>query len=486
MTDSIDNNNEFEDSDEMSFAELFESYDSKMGQELNDGDMVEGEIISIGEARVYVDTGTKSDGVVEKSELLDENGEFVFKAGDKVKLYVVSSSESEIILSRAISGAGKANMLKDASQNRTPVEGKVTGVIKGGFSVDILGKRAFCPVSQMDVKYVEIQEDYVGQSFHFLITRFEEGGRNIVVSRRDLLNEEIREQQKLFFDKVKEGDIVQGVVTKLMSYGAFIELTPGVEGMAHISELSWSHLEKPEEVVQPGDNVNVKLLKIESSKESNNLKISLSIKQISSNPWDSIERSFKTGDQVTGKVVRLTSFGAFVEIAPGVDGLVHISEMSHTKRVLRSEDVVEKDEMVQVVIKSIDMESKRISLSIKDALGDPWTGVSTKYELNSIVEGVFEKKEQFGLFINLEPGVTGLMPASNIKSAANSSDFEKLKPGDSVSIMIQAVDEDQRRITLTSPDQKEGDNWKQFANSKKSQSLGTMGDLLKQAMEKKK
>ncbi len=486
MTDSIDDNNGFDDIEEPSFAELFESYDSKIGQELSDGDMVEGEIISIGEARVYVDTGTKSDGVVEKAELVDENGEFSFKAGDIVKLYVVSSSESEIILSKAISGAGKANMLKDASHSRTPVEGKVTEVIKGGFSVDILGKRAFCPVSQMDVKYIENQEDYVGDSFHFLITRFEEGGRNIVVSRRDLLNEEIEEQKKLFFDKVKEGDTVPGVVTKLMSYGAFIELTPGVEGMAHISELSWSHLEKPEEVVQPGDSVNVKLLKIESSQESNTLKISLSMKQTSLNPWDSLENSFKTGDQVTGKVVRLTSFGAFVEIAPGVDGLVHISEMSHTKRVLRSEDVVQKDEMVQVVIKSIDMDSKRISLSIKDALGDPWTGVSTKYEPNSIVQGTLEKKEQFGLFINLEPGVTGLMPASNIKSAANSSDFEKLKPGDSVSIMIQAVDEDQRRITLTSPDQKEGDNWKQFANSKKSQSLGTMGDLLKQAMEKKK
>lgn len=486
MTDSIDDNNGFEDIEEPSFAELFESYDSKIGQELSDGDMVEGEIISIGEARVYVDTGTKSDGVVEKAELVDENGEFSFKTGDIVKLYVVSSSESEIILSKAISGAGKANMLKDASQSRTPVEGKVTGAIKGGFSVDVLGKRAFCPVSQMDVKYIENQEDYVGESFHFLITRFEEGGRNIVVSRRDLLNEEIEEQKKLFFDKIKEGDIVPGVVTKLMSYGAFIELTPGVEGMAHISELSWSHLEKPEEVVQPGDSVNVKLLKIESSKESNTLKISLSMKQTSLNPWDSLENSFKTGDQVTGKVVRLTSFGAFVEIAPGVDGLVHISEMSHTKRVLRSEDVVKKDEMVQVVIKSIDMDSKRISLSIKDALGDPWTGVSTKYELNSIVQGILEKKEQFGLFINLEPGVTGLMPASNIKSAANSSDFEKLKPGDSVSIMIQAVDEDLRRITFTSPDQKEGDNWKQFADSKKSQSLGTMGDLLKQAMEKKK
>jgi small subunit ribosomal protein S1 len=490
MTDSIDDNNDVQDTiEEMSFAELFESYDSKIGEELKDGDMVEGEIISIGEARVYVDTGTKSDGVVEKTELLDENGEFLLKTGDVVKLYVISSSESEIILSKAISGAGKANMLKDASRSRTPVEGRVTGVIKGGFSVDILGKRAFCPVSQMDVKYVETLEDYEGQTYHFLITRFEEGGRNIVVSRRELLNEEIKEQQKLFFNKVKEGDIVQGVITKLMSYGAFIELTPGVEGMAHISELSWSHLEKPDEVVQPGDNVNVKLLKIESTVDargdSGNLKIALSLKQTSSNPWDSIETIFKTGDQVTGKAVRLTAFGAFVEIAPGVDGLVHISEMSHTKRVLRPEDVVQKDEMVQVVIKSIDMDSKRISLSIKDALGDPWIGVASKYEINSIVQGILEKKEQFGLFINLEPGVTGLMPVSNISKAEKSSDYDKLRPGDTVTIMIQAVDEDQRRITLTSPDQKGGDNWKQFANSKKSQSMGTMGDLLRKAMENK-
>ncbi|MCK5164670.1 MAG: S1 RNA-binding domain-containing protein, partial [Desulfobacula sp.] len=262
MTDPVDDKNN-ENTEELSFAELFESYDKKISHELNQGDMVEGEIISIGSNRVYIDTGTKSDGVVEKAELLDENNEFLFKIGDKVKLYVVSLSESEIILSKAISGAGKATMLKDASQNGTPVEGKVTGVIKGGFSVDILGKRAFCPVSQIDVKYVENQEEYVGQTHNFLITLFEEGGRNIVVSRRDLLNEEIKEKQKAFLKKVKEGDTVQGTITKLMPYGAFIELIPGVEGMAHISELSWSRIEKPEEVIQPGDVVNVKLLKIE-------------------------------------------------------------------------------------------------------------------------------------------------------------------------------------------------------------------------------
>jgi len=169
-----------------------------------------------------------------------------------------------------------------------------------------------------------------------------------------------------------------------------------------------------------------------------------------------------------------------------VDGLVHISEMSHTRRVLRPEDVVQVGERVQVVIKSIDMDSKRVSLSIKDALGDPWTGASAKYEISSIVEGHLEKREKFGLFINLEPGVTGLMPSSNISKAANPSDFEKLKPQDSAQVMIQEVDEEKRRITLTSPDQKEGDNWKQFADSKKTKSIGTMESLFLEAMKKKK
>lgn len=486
MTDPMDDN-EMEDAEEVSFAELFESYDTKIGHELNQGDKVEGTIISIGEKSVYVDTGTKSDGVVSKAELLDEKGELSYKVDDKITLYVVSISESEIILSKALSGAGKAAMLDDASRMGTPVEGKVSGVIKGGFSVDIMGKRAFCPVSQMDVKYVENQEEYVGQTHNFLITRFEESGRNIVVSRRDLLNEEIKEKLKAYFKTVKQGDVVQGTVTRLMSYGAFVELIPGLEGMVHISELSWSRIEKPEEVVQPGDVVTVKVLSIETSTQSDNFKISLSMKQTSSNPWDSMESSFNTGDQVTGKVVRLTSFGAFVEVVPGVDGLVHISEMSHTKRVLRPDDVVQVGEMIQVVIKSIDMDSKRISLSIKDALGDPWTGASAKYEISSIVEGRLEKREKFGLFINLEPGVTGLMPASNISNAANASDFDRLKPGDSVPVMIQEVDEEKRRLTLASPDQKEGgDNWKQFANTKKSTSFGTMESLLREALERKK
>ncbi|WP_022664544.1 30S ribosomal protein S1 [Desulfospira joergensenii] len=482
MTDKFD---ESENMDGMSFEELFESYDEKINRDLKEGDMVEGRIISVGKTRVYVDTGTKSDGVVDKLELLDENGEFPYQPGDEVKLYVVSMSESEIILSKAISGAGKAAMIQDAFQAGTPVEGKVTGVVKGGFSVDLLGKRAFCPVSQMDVRYVEEGEAYLGQSHHFLITKYEERGRNIVVSRKELLLEKIREDQEAFLAKVSQGDTVPGTVTKLMSYGAFIELIPGLEGMAHISELSWSRVEKPEEILRAGDSVMVKLLKIET-REKGAPKISLSIKQTSDNPWDRMEESFTVGDQVSGKVVRLAPFGAFVEIAPGVDGLVHISEMSHTRRVLRPEDAVEQGETVQVVIKAIDMDSKRVSLSIKDALGDPWTGAGVKYVPGTVMEGQIEKREQFGLFINLEPGITGLMPLSSIKNSASAKEYDKLKPGDPVQILVQEVDEEKRRMTLVPPDQKDPDNWKQFVKTEKARPMGTLESVLREAMKKNK
>lgn len=483
-----DSNNEFHDDSagDMSFAELFEEYESKTGRELGPGDRVDGQIISIGSQTVYIDTGTKSDGVVDKSELLDENGELSLSIGDTITLYVVSSSESEIILSKAMSGAGKVTMLKDASRNRTPVEGKITSAIKGGVQVDIMGKRAFCPASQVDVKYVEDMEDYVGSTFHFIITRFEEGGRNIVVSRRDLLNEEIKERVEAFFKEHKEGDVVQGVVTRLMSYGAFVELVPGLEGMVHVSELSWSRVENAADVVQPGDTIGVKILKIESGEKPGTYKISLSVKQTSESPWESMDTTFNVGDQVPGKVVRLTSFGAFVEIAPGVDGLVHISEMSHTRRVIRPDDVVQTGENVQVVIKAIEMDSRRISLSIKDALGDPWTGATAKYEISSVVEGIVEKREQFGIFIQLEPGITGLMPNGNIANAEKPATYEGLKPKETVMVMIADVDEDKRRITLASPDQKEGGDWKQYAAREKKTKAGTLESLFLEAMKKKK
>lgn len=480
---------------EENFADLLDSYDAEESHDIRQGDRINGTIISVGKASVYVSTGSKSDGVVEKAELLDENGQLPYKVGDKLNLYVVSLNESEIILSRALSGAGYAVMLEDASLNHTPVEGKVSGIIKGGFSVDMMGKRAFCPVSQIDVKYVENQEEYLGKTLSFLITRFAEGGKNIVVSRRDLMNRDIEESRDDYLKTIAEGDIVQGKVIKIMPYGAFIELSPGVEGMAHISELSWSRVEKTSEALIQDELVNVKILKIEKKggKEGGQNKdvadvpkISLSIRQTTQNPWDRAEQTFSVGQQLTGKVVRLAPFGAFIEIAPGVDGLIHLSEMSHTKRVLKANDMLEQGQMVQVSIKEIDLKNKRISLSMKDAHGDPWNGAESRYPAGTVVEGKVEKREKFGLFINIEPGVTGLLPGSVIAKATEPSSYDKLKPGDMVNVMVAEISEESRRISLSPPDTKEGGDWKKFAeNENKTQGIGSMGALLMEAMNRK-
>ena len=483
MTDQFDDRES--DSKEESFAELFETFESNVNHDIRQGDKIEGTIISIGKESVYISTGTKSDGVVAKAELLDENDEFPYNIGDPLTLYVVSRSESEVVLSKAMSGAGTDIMLEDTFHSKTPVEGKVNEAIKGGFAVTVMGKRAFCPISQIDIKYVEKAEDYVGGTFHFLITRYEEAGRNIVISRRELLNLELAEKREAFLKTVTTGDVLDAQVIKLMTYGAFIELTPGVEGMAHISELSWSRLEKPDEVLTVGDRVRVKILSITEQEEGKAPQISLSMKQTGQDPWETVDAQFKTGDQVMGKVVRIAPFGAFIELVPGLDGLVHLSEMSYTKRIIKADDVVTTGETVGVVIKGIDIEKKRISLSIRDALGDPWIGVSQKYTPGTLVEGLVEKKESFGIFIQLEEGVTGLLPSSNIKRSANTAAFDSLKPGDTVKVMVENTEEDQRRISLTPPDQKEVGNWKQYAKPEKK-TMGTMGDLLMEAMKKNK
>ena len=391
------------DEDEQSFEALFESYTTGMNEDIQVGDRIRGEIISIGQDAVYMDTGTKIDGVVEKPELLDENGELPYSAGDIIELYVVAMTESEVRLSKALSGIGGIQHLQEAFHNKIPVEGKVQETCKGGFRVEILKQRAFCPVSQIDINYVETPEDFVGQAFEFLVSRFEENGRNIVVSRRALLEKELEKTRAAFYEILKTGETYTGKVTRIMPFGAFVELAPGVEGMVHISELSWSRLEKPEDLVAPGDTLTVRVIKIEKSDRKGQKKIGISAKQALGNPWETVGSQFSVGSRVTGKVTRCMKFGAFVEIAPGIEGLVHISEMSYTKRVIHPADEVSSGQNVSVMIKEIDADKHRISLSLKDAEGDPWLDVEDRFKTGSLVEGIVEKKEGFGLFINLAP-----------------------------------------------------------------------------------
>lgn len=485
MTDIFgDDDNENKDE---SFAELFEEYSADINDDIQLGDRIEGKIISIGEKSVYVDTGSMSDGVVDKKELLDENGELPFAAGDSIELYVVSMSESEIILSKALSGSANANMLYDAYASKTPVEGNVKEECKGGFNVEISGKRAFCPVSQIDVKYVEKPEDYIGETFTFLISRYEEKGRNIIVSRRDYLNIDIDKKKNAFFEEAKTGDLLDGIITKLMPFGAFVELFPGLEGLVHISELSWSRVEKPEEAVSQGDRVKVKLLSVQKGEDAKSTKISLSIKQTLTDPWEAAGDTIHVGDQLTGTVTRLMPFGAFVEVAPGTEGLVHLSEMSYTKRILKADDVVTAGEIVQVVVKQIDLEKKRISLSIKDAHGDPWNGITLKYPIGKPVTGKIEKKESFGFFIAMEPGVTALLPKVKISQSNDAAAIEKLKIGDDIKVIVSEIDEDKRRMSLSPTGIEDQGDWKKFTETTSSGSgMGSMGDLLQAAMDKKK
>ncbi|MBW1698103.1 MAG: 30S ribosomal protein S1 [Deltaproteobacteria bacterium] len=490
MSENLENNQhqnpettETQDDSE-SFAELLESYEAGMREDLNVGDRIRGKIIAMDATSVFIDTGTKIDGVAHKEELLDENGRFPYSPGDQVELYVVAINEREIRLSRAISGIGGLSMLREAFQSQIPVEGKVRAIVKGGFQVEVLRRSAFCPMGQMDIKYIETPEDYVGNTYQFLIKQFEENGRNIVLSRREKLEAEQKEAQEAFLKELTVGAIVEGRVTRLMRYGAFVELIAGLEGMVHISELSWSRLLKPQEAVKIGDTVRARVLSIEGGQKEGVTKIALSVKQVSEDPWNTVADTIRSGDRLKGRVTRCTGFGAFVEVLPGIEGLVHISEMSYVKRVNKPQDLVSPGDTVWVVVKEVDAASRRISLSIKDAEGDPWQDIDEKYSVGQVVNGTFENKEAFGYFITLEPGITGLLPKSKVTRTSNTGSLEKLKQGDPISVIIDEIHRESRRISLGLSDAVEEENWRSFA-ADSGKSLGSLGEQLQKALQKK-
>jgi small subunit ribosomal protein S1 len=483
MANHFDNENGEEK--EESFAALLEAYSPGEDADIGVGDKIRGKIVSIGRDSVFVDTGTKVDGVVDKAELLDENGELPLSEGDMLELFIVALSDEEIKLSKALSGIGGLSMLTEAYEKAAPVEGKITETCKGGVRVEVLQRQAFCPVSQIDINFVEDPSDYVGQTFNFLIITFEANGRNIVLSRRRLLAREQEAARKEFYQTLSVDTTMDGTVTRIMPYGAFVQLSSGVEGMVHVSEMSWSKAAKPEALVNVADTVRVKVIGIEPDKRPGLLKISLSMKQFTEDPWISAGEQFHEGDKIQGTVTRCANFGAFVEVAPGIEGLVHISEMSYKKRVLKPEDIVTAGQTVSVLIKEVDLDKRRMSLSIRDAEGDPWIGIAEKYKIGQIVKGILEKKENFGYFVNLEPGITGLLPKSNLGKADKPAELEKLKDGDSIPVMIEAINPGDRRVTLTPAETAGEQNWQSFSDASTT-SLGALGEKLQLALDKKK
>ncbi|MDR2488371.1 MAG: 30S ribosomal protein S1 [Desulfovibrio sp.] len=476
--------------DDASFAEMLARHEREEAPQsrLAPGQRVSARIVAVTADTIFVSTGSKVDGIVDREEL-EEDGQLSRREGDMLDLYVVTVSPQEVKLSRILRGAGSLTALEEAKEAGLPVEGKVIGQIKGGYAVDIMKRRAFCPSSQIDLRPLGDPETPVGKIYPFLITRLEKNGRNIVVSRRSLLEREQRENRDALLEEIKEGDVREAVVSRLTPFGAFVELAPGVEGLIHLSELSWSRVARADEAVSAGDAVRVKILGI--AKEDKGARISLSIKQTAGDPWKEVEGRFAAGDILSGRVTRNAPFGAFVEIAPGIEGLVHLSEFSYEKRVIKADEVVAPGDTVSVRIKELDTAKKRISLSMRDVEGDPWGTIGRTLAVDAELTGTVEKHTPFGLFVNLSPGVTGLLPNSVIHASPCRKTLEKLKTGDAVAVRVKEIDEGKRRVSLAPAGEEnpaaEEKDWKRHApKTAPAPVVGPLGLALRAAMKKKK
>lgn len=381
--------------DERDFGEILAEFERRQeaggrGEDPKPGAKVSGPILSIGEEAAFVDLGGKSDGVVALSELTDDEGELTVEVGDTVSGVVAGRDEaSGGLVLRVKPGASSAagtemalTELAQAHEHGIPVEGVVAEAVKGGVEVTVSGVRAFCPISQLDVRFIEDAAEYVGRRLTFKVKRFERSGRggrpNVVLSRRDLLEEEERRRRQEALAKLAEGSVVRGTVTSVVSYGAFVDLG-GIEGLLHVSELAHDRVEDPAELVAPGDVVEVKVLSIEE-REGDDRRISLSRKALEQDPWKEAAARFPEGATVPGRVMRLEPYGAFVRLAPGLEGLVHVSELAPGRRIAHPREVVELGQDVQVRVLRVEPEKRRISLSLAAPAGDADTPSAEEYE----------------------------------------------------------------------------------------------------------
>ena len=476
-----------ETDEKTSFAELFEASSETAGHKIYPGDKVSGRVAKISRDTLFVDLGGKSEGITDLQEFLDKNGNLTVKEGDWVEMRV-SSIRDGIHLSKGIrlQGAGALEILREAQQDLIPVEGRVSEVVKGGFEIDLSGLRAFCPISQIDLRFCEKPEDHIGARYPFRIMEIKEKGKNVVVSRRVLLEEEQEKRSKETLERLKPDLVCEGKITKLADFGAFVDIG-GIEGMVHISEISHTRIKHPSEILKMGQQVKVKVLKIESDKESRP-KISLSMKALEPDSWEK-GLGFEEGQIIHGKVSKLMDFGAFVEVAPGVDGLVHISEISY-ERISHPKQFLHEGDRIDVLIMGIDRETRRISLSIKEATLKKRiteeTGLEKiRLEVGQVLGGVVEDSKAYGLFIRLPqlgPKIKGLLPVEEIKSSEKGDIKKKFPRGREVQVEIISIDE-KGRIRLSQrvmEEREDREGYKKFLEKEdKGGTLGTLGDLFK-------
>jgi small subunit ribosomal protein S1 len=432
---------------EESFASLFE--ESLKGGDIKEGGIVRGRVIHVAKDYVVVDIGYKSEGQVPIEEF--QTGDGAPKEGDEIEVYL-ESRENENGL--CVLSKEKADRLKvwdeisEACERDELIDGTVAQRVKGGLSVTIRGGvKAFLPGSQVDLRPVRNLDAFIGKNYKFKVIKFNKKRGNIVLSRRVLLEKERAELKEQTLEKLKEGQIVEGIVKNLTEYGAFIDLG-GIDGLLHITDMSWGRVNHPSEMFQVGDHVRVKVLKFNSDTE----RVSLGLKQITEDPWVSASERYTPGTVVKGKVVSLKDYGAFIELEQGIDGLVHISDMSWTQRVKHPSELFTKGDDVEAVVLNIDTtegDKPKISLGIKQLVGDPWDRIPFEFPVGKVVSAKVQKVLDFGAFVEIEKGIEGLIHVSEISDQRVEDPREVLKPGQEVKVEVISIDQAERKIGLS-------------------------------------
>jgi len=423
--------------------ELTKTYDESLNT-VKDKDVIEGTIIALNKREAVVNIGYKSDGIIPFNEFRYNPD---IKVGDTVEVFIENQEDKkgQLILSHKKARASRAwERINQALENDEIIKGFIKCRTKGGMIVDVFGVEAFLPGSQIDVKPIRDYDIFVGKTMEFKVVKINQEFRNVVVSHKALIEAELEQQKQEIISKLEKGQVLEGTVKNITSYGVFIDLG-GVDGLIHITDLSWGRVSNPAEVVELDQKLNVVILDFDSEKK----RIALGLKQLMPHPWDALDPNLKVGDKVKGRVVVMADYGAFLEIAPGVEGLIHVSEMSWSQHLRSANDFMKVGDEVEAVVLTLDRDDRKMSLGIKQLKNDPWENIETKYPIGSRHTAKVRNFTNFGVFVEIEEGVDGLIHISDLswtKKIKHPSEFTKL--GADIEVEVLAIDKDNRRLSL--------------------------------------
>ena len=429
-----------------SFAELFEASQANLAK-LKPGAIVTGTVVEVRGDVVVINAGLKSEGIVPIEQFRNDAGEIDVGVGDQVKVALdsIENGFGETVLSREKAKRAMVwDELEEALEKNETITGRISGKVKGGFTVDIKDVRAFLPGSLVDVRPVRDPAYLEGKELEFKLIKLDRKRNNVVVSRRAVVESEHSEEREQLLEKLVEGAVLKGVVKNLTDYGAFVDMG-GIDGLLHITDMAWKRVRHPSEVVNVGDELEVRVLKFDRERN----RVSLGLKQLGEDPWDNIARRYPANSRVFGKVSNVTDYGAFVEIEPGVEGLVHVSEMDWTNKNVNPSKVVQVGDEVEVMVLDVDEERRRISLGMKQVAANPWETFAAIHKKGDKVSGQIKSITDFGIFIGLDGGIDGLVHLSDISWNTTGEDIVRnFKKGDTLEAVVLAVDPERERISL--------------------------------------